>query len=81
MLVKAGDTVGVKNRPRGLQLVKLTLQDNPPPVPDFLERIDAEPPEGTRAAPAHARRRRSAHPGHPRAAHHRILLPVTVDVA
>src|SRR6202158_4484056 len=34
LLLKAGDTVAVKNRPRGLQLVKLALQDNPPPVPD-----------------------------------------------
>jgi len=46
LLVKAGDVVTVKNRPRGLQLVKLNLQGNPPPVPDFLERGTAEPPEG-----------------------------------
>src|SRR5271170_3381056 len=38
MLLKAGDRVTVKNRPRGLQLVKLNLQENPPPVPDYLER-------------------------------------------
>src|SRR5579871_784328 len=37
MLLKAGDRVTVKSRPRGLQLVKLNLQDNPPPVPDYLE--------------------------------------------
>lgn len=44
MLVKAGDTIAVKNSPRSLQLVKLNLQDNPPPVPDWLERTGAEPP-------------------------------------
>src|SRR5919199_2530208 len=31
LLVKAGDTVTAKSRPRTLQLVKLNLQDNPPP--------------------------------------------------
>jgi small subunit ribosomal protein S4 len=46
LLVKAGDTVAVKNRPRGVQLVKLALTENPPPVPDFLERTGNEPPEG-----------------------------------
>jgi small subunit ribosomal protein S4 len=46
MLVKAGDTVSVKNRPRPLQLVKLNLQESPPPVPDYLERADTEPPQG-----------------------------------
>jgi small subunit ribosomal protein S4 len=38
--------VTVKNRPRGLQLVKLYMQDNPPPPPDYLERLSADPPEG-----------------------------------
>jgi small subunit ribosomal protein S4 len=46
LLLKAGDTVTVKNRPRGLQLVKLSLTDNPPPVPDHLERIGNDPPSG-----------------------------------
>jgi small subunit ribosomal protein S4 len=46
MLVKAGDTITVKSRPRTLQLVKLNLQENPPPVPDYLERSATEPPEG-----------------------------------
>ena len=46
LLVRAGDTVTVKSRPRGLKLVKLYLQDNPPPVPDFLERTNMDPPEG-----------------------------------
>ncbi len=46
LLVRPGDTITVKNRPRGLQLVKINLQSNPPPVPDFLERSATEPPEG-----------------------------------
>src|SRR5215467_9826271 len=46
LLLKAGDTVTVKSRPRSLQLVKLNLQENPPPVPDFLERTGTETPEG-----------------------------------
>ena len=46
LLVKAGDTVTVKNQPRSQQLVKLNLQDNPPPVPDHLQRVSTEPPEG-----------------------------------
>src|SRR6202011_2982479 len=37
MLVKAGDTITVKSQPRTQQLVKLNLQENPPPVPDYLE--------------------------------------------
>jgi small subunit ribosomal protein S4 len=46
MLVRPGDTITVKNRPRTLQLVKLNLQENPPPPPDYLERTNTEPPEG-----------------------------------
>ncbi len=46
LLVKAGDTVAVKSRPRTMQLVKLNLQENPPPAPDYLERSSAEPPTG-----------------------------------
>jgi small subunit ribosomal protein S4 len=46
MLLRAGDTVAIKNRPRSLTLVRLYLQENPPPPPDFLERVSAEPPEG-----------------------------------
>jgi small subunit ribosomal protein S4 len=46
MLIKAGDTITIKSRPRTLQLVKLNLQENPPPVPDYLERSATEPPEG-----------------------------------
>jgi small subunit ribosomal protein S4 len=46
MLLRANDVVRIKNRPRALQLVKLNLQENPPPPPDYLERLGAEPPEG-----------------------------------
>ncbi len=46
LLLRAGDTVEIKNRPRGLQLVKLALQESPPPVPDYLERTGTEPPAG-----------------------------------
>src|SRR5207244_10396085 len=45
LLVKPGDTVSVKSRPRGMQLVKLNLESNPQ-VPDYLERSASEPPEG-----------------------------------
>jgi small subunit ribosomal protein S4 len=45
-LVKVGDVITVKDRPRSRQLVRQHLQDNPPPVPDFLERVSTDPPEG-----------------------------------
>jgi small subunit ribosomal protein S4 len=46
LLLKPGDTVTIKSRPRTLQLVKLYLSENPPPCPDYLERTGTEPPEG-----------------------------------
>jgi small subunit ribosomal protein S4 len=46
LLVKVGDRVAVKSRPRTMQLVNLNLQENPPPVPDYLERTPGETPEG-----------------------------------
>jgi small subunit ribosomal protein S4 len=46
MLLRAGDTVAVKPRPRPLQLVRLHLQENPPQPPDFLERVSVDPPAG-----------------------------------
>jgi small subunit ribosomal protein S4 len=46
MLVKAGDAITIKNQPGTLQLIKLNLQENPPPVPEYLERSATEPPEG-----------------------------------
>jgi small subunit ribosomal protein S4 len=45
LLLKKGDTVKIKSRPRTLQLVKLNQQDHPQPIPDFLEMISNEPPE------------------------------------
>jgi small subunit ribosomal protein S4 len=46
LLVRPNDTVTVKNRPRSLTLAKLALQESPPPVPDYLERLSSDPPEG-----------------------------------
>ena len=46
LLLKAGDTVTVKSKPRTLTLVRLHLQESPPPVPDYLERTSEEPPSG-----------------------------------
>lgn len=46
LMLKVGDTITIKSHPRSLQLVKLYLQENPPPAPDFLERIGNDPPEG-----------------------------------
>jgi small subunit ribosomal protein S4 len=46
LLVKVGDVISVKNRQRSVTLAKLNLQESPPPVPDFLERTNTEPPEG-----------------------------------
>src|SRR4051794_22136933 len=50
LLVKAGDTISVKNRPRSVTLAKLNLQESPPPVPDYLERGNTEPPEAASSA-------------------------------
>jgi small subunit ribosomal protein S4 len=46
LLLHAGDVVAIKPRLRAQKLVKLNLSENPPPTPDFLERISADPPEG-----------------------------------
>jgi small subunit ribosomal protein S4 len=46
LLVKVGDVISVKNRTRSVTLAKLNLQESPPPVPDYLERTNTEPPEG-----------------------------------
>lgn len=46
LLVKPGDVVTVKSRPRALQLIKLNLQDHQDPVPGYLDRGTTEPPEG-----------------------------------
>ncbi len=46
LLLKVGDTVAVKSRPRSLTLVRLNLQNNSMPVPDYLERLEGEPQTG-----------------------------------
>lgn len=46
LLVEAGDTISIKNRPRSIQQVKLNQQSHIEPIPDFLEITGAEPPEG-----------------------------------
>ena len=46
LLLKANDRVAVKNRPRSLQQVRLNIQGNSPPVPDYLEQGQGESPEG-----------------------------------
>ncbi len=74
LLLKAGDTVAVKNRPRSLQLVKLALQESPPPVPDFLDRSAGEPPEGRLTRLPTRQRRRSRGSRTSGAADHRVLL-------
>jgi small subunit ribosomal protein S4 len=37
---------GSKRKRNGMLLVKLNLQENPPPPPDYLERLGVDPPEG-----------------------------------
>lgn len=44
-LLRPGDVIKIKSRPRTQQLVRLNQQDNPQPIPDFLEMIASEPPE------------------------------------
>jgi small subunit ribosomal protein S4 len=46
LLLKAGDTVTVKNVKESIELVKLNQQNHPQPIPDFLEITGSEPPEG-----------------------------------
>jgi small subunit ribosomal protein S4 len=46
MLLKPGDTVKVKTRPRSQQLAKLSLQSPNSQVPDFLMISNNEEPEG-----------------------------------
>lgn len=44
-LLRPGDVLKIKSRPHTLQLIRLNMQDNPQPIPDFLEMINSEPPE------------------------------------
>ena len=46
MLVKPGDIIKVKAAPRSLSLARLQVQQWNEPIPDYLERINAEDPEG-----------------------------------
>jgi small subunit ribosomal protein S4 len=46
LVLKAGDKIAVKNRPRSLTPVKLNQQTQGEPIPDFLEITASEPPEG-----------------------------------
>src|SRR5262249_47747204 len=47
LLVKAGDVIAVKKRPRSMQLAKLSMQEGGrPALPDYLQRSETEPPEG-----------------------------------
>jgi small subunit ribosomal protein S4 len=45
LLVKQGDRVGIKSRPRSLGYVRVVTQDQRPVTPDFLEMAGTEPPE------------------------------------
>jgi small subunit ribosomal protein S4 len=45
LLVKQGDRVSIKARPRSLGYVRTVTQDQRPVTPDFLEMTGTEPPE------------------------------------
>ncbi len=45
-LLKANDTIQIKDRKGSRELVKMFLGSNPAQVPDYLERTSEEPPEG-----------------------------------
>ncbi len=44
-LLRAGDVIRVKNRPKSLQVVQAALAESNRPVPDYLSRVDGEIPE------------------------------------
>ncbi len=46
LIVKPGDTIAVKSRPKSMTTVKLNQQAHMEPIPDFLEITASEPPEG-----------------------------------
>jgi small subunit ribosomal protein S4 len=45
-LVKANDVIKVKERKQSRDMAKLSLSQNPPSVPDYLQRTNEEEPEG-----------------------------------
>ena len=45
-LVRPGDVIRVKNRPKSLQMVQARLAEVVRDIPDFLGRVEAELPEG-----------------------------------
>jgi small subunit ribosomal protein S4 len=45
-LVRAGDVIGVKNRPKSLEAVQASLAEFGREVPDFLSRVEGPEPEG-----------------------------------
>lgn len=45
-LVRPGDVIAVKNRPKSLQLVQASLAEYGREVPDFLSRVEGAAPEG-----------------------------------
>ena len=46
MVLRAGDLISVKKKPRSLGMARTSLQSTPPQVPDFLEIINNDEPEG-----------------------------------
>jgi ribosomal protein S4 len=46
LTVKKGDKIAVKNKAKSLAQVKLNQQAHTEPIPDFLEIVANEPPEG-----------------------------------
>jgi small subunit ribosomal protein S4 len=45
-ILRPGDVVRVKSKDKSIKLVKVLMTDNPQPVPDFLEVIPGDVPEG-----------------------------------
>ena len=45
-LIRPGDVIRVKNRPKSLQLVQAVLAESHRDLPDFLNRVDGPQPEG-----------------------------------
>jgi small subunit ribosomal protein S4 len=45
-LTRPGDKIGVKNRPKSMQLVAAAMAESQRQLPDFLSRQDGPPPVG-----------------------------------